>query len=349
MKDLKYLLAYSVPFAAFLSVYFGGYWSLGAVYFAFGLIPILEIFLPQSTENHSDEAEPVRLSNRFFDILLYLNIPILYSLIAYILYALTTRNLSVGEQIGMIISVGITIGSNGINVAHELGHRDNKFEQLLSKILLLPALYLHFFVEHNRGHHKNIATDLDPASSKLNETVYSFWIRSVFGGYMSAWRIEAQDLKRDNINVYSMRNQMIVFQLIQIAYLAICFYFAGLLGLLATFVMAIIGFLMLETVNYIEHYGLRRKLLPNGRYEQVMPHHSWNSDHEVGRIILYELTRHSDHHYKASRKYQILQHHEQAPQLPFGYPAAMLLSLIPPVWFSTMNPRVEGLAKHTIN
>ncbi len=343
MKDIKYLLAYSVPFSAFIGVYLGGFWSPAAIYFAFVLIPILEVYLPKSTENHSEDVETERLSNRFFDVLLYLNIPILYSLIAYLLFVLSTRNLQTAESIGMILSVGITIGSNGINVAHELGHRNNKFEQLLSKILLLPALYLHFFVEHNRGHHKNIATDLDPASSKLNETVYAFWIRSVWGGYMSAWKIEAQDLKRDNISVYSMRNQMIVFQLIQILYLSICYYFAGVFGLLVSIIIAIIGFLMLETVNYIEHYGLRRKQLANGRFEQVMPHHSWNSNHELGRIILYELTRHSDHHYKASRKYQVLQHHENTPQLPYGYPGSMLLSLIPPIWFRKMNPIVATI------
>ena len=345
MKDLKYLMAYSVPFMAFLSVYFGGFWSLAAIYFAFVAIPLVELILPISVENHGETEEPVRLSNRLFDTLLYLNIPILYSLVFYFLHTLVTRDLTLAETIGMTLSVGITIGSNGINVAHELGHRDNKFEQFLSKMLLLPALYLHFAIEHNRGHHKNIATDLDPASSRFNENVYSFWIRSVLGGFVSAWNIEKQDLKRANKSLYSFQNNMIIFQLIQLVYLGICFYFAGFIGLVCSIFIGIIGFLMLETVNYIEHYGLRRKLLDNGRYEQVMPHHSWNSDHQLGRIVLYELTRHSDHHYKAARKYQILNHYDNVPQLPLGYPGSMLLSLIPPLWFRKMNPIVASVAQ----
>ncbi|MDX1666459.1 MAG: fatty acid desaturase, partial [Saprospiraceae bacterium] len=107
--------------------------------------------------------------------------------------------------------------------------------------------------------------------------------------------------------------------------------------------IACFGFLLLESVNYIEHYGLRRKKIGEGRYEKVRPAHSWNSNHELGRIFLYELTRHSDHHYKASRKYQILRHFDRSPQLPFGYPTSIIIALVPPLWFTLMDPRVPEL------
>ncbi len=344
MKDLKYLLAYSIPITGFLSVYFGGIWSVFTVFFAFVLIPIIELYAVGNTDNHDETVESSRLSNRFFDLLLYINVPILFSLVYFLLATITTRHLQIFEIIGMTISVGMVLGSNGINVAHELGHRNNTFDKFMAQLLLLPNLYMHFTNEHNFGHHKNIATDADPASSRLNENIYSFWIRSVVGTYKGAWEIEAQMLNKDKKAFFSIHNYMIINTLIQISYLISCFYFFGILGLVVAILSAIVGFLMLETVNYIEHYGLRRKQLENGRYEQVMPHHSWNSDHELGRIILYELTRHSDHHYQAARKYQVLRHHDNTPQLPFGYPGSMLLALVPPLWFRKMNPIVAGLA-----
>jgi alkane 1-monooxygenase len=202
---------------------------------------------------------------------------------------------------------------------------------------------MHFFIEHNRGHHLNIATPEDPSSSRKGENVYFFWIRSVVFSYIGAWRLEAKRLRRINKSVFSVHNEMLLFQLIQFAYLLCIYYFFGLTIMVYAIAIAIIGFLLLETINYIEHYGLSRKKLPNGKYEKVDVRHSWNSNHELGRIVLYELTRHSDHHYKANRKFQVLRHHDESPQLPFGYPGSMLLSFIPPLWFKLMNKELAKL------
>jgi alkane 1-monooxygenase len=207
--------------------------------------------------------------------------------------------------------------------------------------MLLPALYQHFFIEHNRGHHKNVATDDDPASARLGENLYVFWWRSVSGSWRNAWALEHERLEKEGKPVQSWDNEMIRFCFYQFAWLAgiwAVFDWKGLAGAIA---VGVTGFLLLETINYIEHYGLRRRLLPAGRPEPVSPAHSWNSDHELGRIFLYELTRHSDHHYKSTRKYQILRHMDESPQLPFGYPASMLLALVPPVWFGVMDRRVQ--------
>lgn len=340
-KDAKYLIAYIAPLAGYLGVYYGGVWSLGSIYIGFVLIPIIEQILPKSDANLPPEAEEKKALSRFFDVLLYLNIPILYGLIAFFFYRLSQGGLTTGEIIGMICNVGLIVGTCGINVGHELGHRVTKYEQIMAKILLLPALYMHFYIEHNRGHHKNIATPEDPASARLGENIYAFWFRSVTGSYLNAWKLEAERLRRQDQPVLSWQNEMLRFQVIQIAYLVA-------VGLLFSWWMvgyavaiAVFGFLMLESVNYIEHYGLRRELLPNGRYEHVTPRHSWNSDHELGRIFLYELTRHSDHHYKATRKYQVLRHMEESPQLPLGYPASIVASLVPPVWFGVMNGKIR--------
>lgn len=343
LRDLKYLIAYVAPLAAYLGIYYGGVWSFGSIYVAFVIIPILEQLLPKSTRNFPPAIEEKKAVARFFDVLLYLNIPILYGLIIFLFYRLVQGGLANYEVVGMICNVGLIVGTSGINVGHELGHRNNVFEQTLGKILLLPALYMHFFIEHNRGHHKNVATPLDPASARLGESVYAFWVRSVVGSYFNAWKLEAERLRKLSKPVLSWANEMLRFQVFQLAYLVSIGFLWSWTMVGYAIAIAIFGFLLLECVNYIEHYGLRRALLPNGRYENVSPKHSWNSDHELGRIFLYELTRHSDHHYKASRKYQILRHFDESPQLPLGYPTSILASLVPPLWFKVMNDKVRRI------
>jgi alkane 1-monooxygenase len=343
MKDAKYLIAYIAPLSAVAGLWLGGWWSFGMTYVAFGLIPFFELFIPKSVENHPTEVEETRSRHPFFDVLLYSHVPIMYALIAWACIKVQNGGLSTLESVGMTFNIGIMIGAFGINVAHELGHRTSKFEQFLSKTLLLPALYQHFFIEHNRGHHKNVATKLDPATSRLGENIYAFWWRSVTGSYVDAWRIETDRLKREGKSWLSFDNEMLRFQVIQLAYLGIIWAIFGVPSVYFAILAAIIGFLLLETVNYIEHYGLQRKLQANGRYEPVLPHHSWNSDHELGRIFLYELTRHSDHHYKATRKFQVLRHFDDSPQLPFGYPMCMLISLVPPLWFGLMDKKIERI------
>jgi alkane 1-monooxygenase len=341
MKNLKYLIAYILPIGAFISIYLGGYYLFFVLLFTFGLLPFLELIIPPNAINYGTEEETERNNNPFFDYLLYSHIPIMYGLIGYAFYTISTRTLSGLEITGTIFTVGIIIGTFGINIAHELGHRNNKNEQLLAKILLLPALYMHFFIEHNLGHHKNVATDNDPASSRKGEMIYSFWLRSTIGSYIGAWKLENKRLERQGEkNNFTWSNEMVRFQLIQLAYLATVGLVFNWTAVLYAIAFAIVGFLLLESVNYIEHYGLRRKQLANGYYETVDTTHSWNSSHELGRIFLYELTRHSDHHAKANKKYQILRHYEESPQLPFGYPGSILVALIPPVWMKIMERKL---------
>ena len=257
------------------------------------------------------------------------------------LYNLTHNQLGYFEVTGMVLSLGILLATNGINVGHELGHRKPIAERCLSKLLYLPCLYMHFYIEHNFGHHNNVSTPKDPATAKFNQSVYSFWITSVIGQYFSAWKLQLQLLKINNRSFFSYKNDMFYYTIFQITYLSFIYLFFGTFGLILSVAIGVLSFLFLETINYIEHYGLVREKLPSGRYERVQSHHSWNSNHFIGRIVLYELTRHSDHHYKASKKYQILENKTESPQLPYGYPTSILLALVPWLWFSLVNPLLE--------
>ena len=218
--------------------------------------------------------------------------------------------------------------------------RKTRMEQMMSKALLLPCLYMHFYLEHNFGHHKNVSTPEDPATSKYNQSLYHFWVTSVLKQYRNAWAIQMSMLKKDNRSFFSVKNQMLFYLFFQGLYLTSLFYFFGSFGLVVGLIVGIISFLFLETINYIEHYGLLREKTKSGRYERVQTKHSWNSNHLIGRIVLYELTRHSDHHFIASKKYQVLEHKDESPQLPFGYPSCIMLAMLPPLWFHLMNPRV---------
>lgn len=337
---MKYLWAYSIPIVGFLGIYFQGIWSYSVVIFAFGIIPLLELILPTNEENYSNEEIDSRLKNRIFDILLYLNVPIVYGVIWYAFEKITTSPISKFEIIGIILSLGIVLGSNGINVAHELGHREKLYERILGKLLLIPSHYTHFFIEHNHGHHLHVSTPEDPSTAKYNQNLYAFWIQTVTGTYSKAWKIQKKLNEVNQTSLFSVKNDMFWFTIIQLSYLLSVYLLFGTLSFWIALFAGIVGFLLLETINYIEHYGLMRKKTASGRYERVTEKHSWNSNHVLGRIILYELTRHSDHHYKAQKKYQILEYHDVSPQMPYGYPTSMVMSFIPPLWFHVMNKRI---------
>ncbi len=339
---MKYLWAYSIPSVGLLGIYCSGVWMYAALVFSFVIIPILELLLPINADNYSESVVEERLKNKLFDILLYLNVPLVYGILFYSLHKVTSSSLTQSELIGMTLSVGIILGSNGINVAHELGHRTSFLEKMLGKILLIPSHYTHFFIEHNHGHHLHVSTPEDPSTAKYNQNLYSYWFQTVVGTYKKAWKIQRKLNEVEYRSFFSIKNDMFWFTIIQASYLVAIYFFFGFNGFLFATCAGIVGFLLLETINYIEHYGLKRNLLPSGRYERVSEKHSWNSNHVLGRIMLYELTRHSDHHYKSQKKYQILEYHDVSPQLPFGYPTSMVLSFIPPLWFGIMNKRIPS-------
>ena len=341
MKDLKYLMSYSIALLAFIGISIGGFYNYLAVIFTFIFIPLLEILVKKSDEKYSEEEKKNRLLDPFFDLLLYLNIPIVFGIFFFSIDKLAFTS-SLSDIVGIILSASIVMATNGINVGHELGHRKSIIARTCSKILYLPSQYMHFYIEHNFGHHINVATPEDPATARYKQTLYSFWVTSVIRTYISAWKIQLRLLRVSKKSFLSIKNDMIFYTLFQIIFLLFIYYNFGLYLTILSLVMSVVSFLFLETINYVEHYGLLRKKELSGRYERVKPHHSWNSNHTIGRIVLYELTRHSDHHFKSSKKYQVLESLEDCPHLPYGYPTSILLSLIPPVWFRIMNPLVKN-------
>ncbi|MEM8485604.1 MAG: alkane 1-monooxygenase [Bacteroidota bacterium] len=344
IKLLKYLSAFTLPLTMAIALSLGGWWSFLPFVYVFGLIPGVELFLKPQPINLTAAEEALAKADPFFDWLLYLTIPTQLGFLAWYLISINTHAFEAFEYVGLVLSMGIMCGVFGINVGHELGHRTKNHEIKLAKIALASSLYMHFYIEHNRGHHKRVATYDDPATARLGENIFVFWIRSITFSFLSAWEIEAKRLKKKSQPWFSLHNEMLQFMFIQACILiGIAILFS--IQTMAFFILAaLVGILLLETVNYIEHYGLQRTLKENGRFERTNPHHSWNSNHVIGRLMLFELSRHSDHHYEASRKYQVLRHHDESPQMPTGYPGMMVMALMPPLWFYVMHRRLDAIS-----
>lgn len=341
-EKLKYFSALIFPLAAFAAFLTEGILTFLPAILLFGFVPLLELFFPPDHRNFVDTEKESRADDKFFDWFLYVFTLITVSVFLLFLYTISNPDLAAFDFIGRTISMGVLCGI-AINLGHELGHRTNRFEQFLGEVSLLISLENHFLPYHNLGHHRFVATPKDPATARRNEPVYTFWIRSQFGSYKQAWQFEFEKLRRRKIRIFSFQNRMLKYTIAQVTLILSIYFIFGWKTLLAFIAAAIIGKLMLETVNYIEHYGLIRKINENGKYEKVMPKHSWNSDHIIGRSMMFELSRHSDHHFKASKHYQILNSSAESPQMPTGYPGMMIFSLISPVWFRYMNKRIDEI------
>ena len=337
----RYLFFFTVPIAGWISLTAQSYWSFFALAYAFGLIPLVELFIPADRKNHSQQKLARLKESRVFDYLIFLTLPLFMALLFVFLNVLDASQPLDHVTVGKIVAFGLMVGVMGINVGHELGHRHNGFERGIGEMLLVLSMQAHFLPYHNHGHHRFVATRDDPATARQNEPVYLFWFRSQLGSYFAAWRIEWQRLQARNKNPLSFQNRMIKYTIFESMILTTIFFVFGFKILVYYLFACLIGAMLLETVNYIEHYGLLRKFDENGKPERVTPLHSWNSDHVLGRALLFELSRHSDHHANASKPYQLLESYPNSPQMPTGYPGMMLLSLIPPLWFKVMNPKLK--------
>jgi alkane 1-monooxygenase len=337
MKKWTYLFVYLLPITVYAAFNLSGFYTFLPIIIFYGLVPLLELIIPANHHNSTNNDD--RQTSKYFDIVLYLAVPVQVGFLFYFFNIIGLPHTTT-EYIGMTLSMGLMCGVFGINIAHELGHRNTWYEKLMAEILLLTSLEMHFLPYHNNGHHHNVATPGDPATAKKNESVYVFWFKSQIASYFEAWKLENKRLKQKGIAVISIQNKALSYTLIQLTFVALIYYFFGVTTCLLFIAAAIFGILLLETVNYIEHYGLLRKKNEHGRYERVMHQHSWNSDHPLGRAMLFELSRHSDHHYKASKKYQTLISLPENPQMPTGYPGMMLFSLFPPLFFLVMNKRL---------
>ncbi|WP_299106818.1 alkane 1-monooxygenase [uncultured Tenacibaculum sp.] len=343
MKVLKYLSILILPVTVYISFTSSGWLTILPIITFFGFVPLLELFFNPDKDNFDKDQEEIEKANKFYTYILYLTLPIQLFFLGWFLVSFQNVELTTLEHIGRISAMGLMCGVIGINVGHELGHRNNRFDELLGEILLLTSLNTHFLPYHNAGHHFNVATPKDAATARKNEVVYIFWIRSHFQSYFQAWEAENKRLKNLDRTWFHIQNRMLIYTICNVLLLVGIFFFFGLSSLLAFLAASVFGILLLETVNYIEHYGLLRKKNKHGRYERVKRTHSWNSDHVVGKIMLFNLSRHSDHHYNGSKHYQLLKSLPESPQMPTGYPGMMLVALFPPLWFKLMNKKLQDL------
>lgn len=334
----KYLFFLTVPLVGAYSILSENLSSYALLIYAFVMVPFTELLLSPDRSNADSQLAEKLKDSRVFDYIIYSVVPIFIVLLWLFLDTASQVSLNWGQ----IIAFGLVCGIMAINVGHELGHRHNRFERGLGEILLTLSLQAHFLPYHNHGHHRFVATPNDPATARKNEPVYFFWFRSQIGSYFSAWKIEWNRLKVRNKNPLGFENRMIRYTFAEALIIGSIYFYLGLSVLVPYLVACLIGALLLETVNYIEHYGLLRKKVGDNKYERVTPMHSWNSDHILGRLMLFELSRHSDHHANPSKPYQVLESFKDSPQMPTGYPGMMLLSLVPPLWFKVMNSKLDS-------
>jgi alkane 1-monooxygenase len=259
MKDLKYLGAYSVPLATALSLSQDGWGLYCTVIYVFVIVPIADWMFGKGERNFNTKEAQAKEPMRVFDYMLYFNIPLVFALLGWALWNFTNIEYDAFEKAGLVLSMGVLLATNAINVAHELGHRKGLFERTLSKLLYMPCLYMHFYIEHNFGHHLNVATDKDGASARYNQNLYFFWIRSVTKQYADAWKKQKELLKKSNTRFFSFKNDMLWYAIIQPIYLIAIYYTFSYKTMLFATAIGVVSFLFLETINYIEHYGLRRR------------------------------------------------------------------------------------------
>jgi alkane 1-monooxygenase len=346
-KRYLWLMGLVVPSLAFAAwglvtlTGWGLFWFLGPIV-VFVVIPVIDLLAGLDRSNPPDDVIEALEGDRYYRWITYLYLPIQYAALVWACWMFTRPELSLVDKIGLATTVG-TIAGIGINTAHELGHKKESQERWLAKIALAQSFYGHFYIEHNRGHHVRVATPEDPASSRVGETFYAFWPRTVLGSLRSAWRLEHRRLTRRHRHAVRLDNDVLN------AWLMSAVLWGGLLAVFGIGVLpflviqAVIGFSLLEVVNYLEHYGMRRQRTGpdgTGRYERVDPSHSWNSNNIATNVLLYHLQRHSDHHANPTRRYQTLRDFEESPVLPTGYAGMIILALVPPLWWKVMDARV---------
>ena len=316
----------------------GIFWYLGPI-LILGLIPVLDLIAGLDRSNPPDDLIKTLEADKYYRWITYLFLPLQYAALIWAAWLWSGDSLSVFDKVGLALTVG-TVAGIGINTAHELGHKKEKVERWLAKIALAQSLYGHFYIEHNRGHHVRVATPEDPASSRVGETVYAFLPRTVVGSLKNAWRLEQPRFKRRDESHLSIRNDVLNAWLMSVVLWAALLVVFGIGFLPYLLLQAAVGIVLLEIVNYLEHYGMLRQKEHTGRYERVRASHSWNSNNIATNVLLYHLQRHSDHHANPTRRYQALRDVDEAPVLPTGYAGMILLAMFPPLWFKVMDPRV---------
>lgn len=306
------------------------------------LIPLLDFLVGEDSSNPPESALAALEADRYYRYITYALVPLLWAAFVFAAWFVARHPLPWHGLLAVVISTGV-IGGFCINVGHELGHKRGALETWLARLVLVPTGYGHFTVEHNRGHHRDVATPADPASSRMGESIYHFVLREMPGAWRRAFALERERMQASGHRWWHIGNSIVQTSLLTLALWAALGLWLGIGVLPFLLAAAFWANFQLSSANYIEHYGLRRQALPDGRYPPCRPEHSWNSNHLVSNLIVFHLQRHSDHHAHASRRYQALRNHPGIPQLPSGYFGMFLLAYVPPLWFRVMDPRLLAL------
>ncbi len=304
-----------------------------------GVIPALDRLIGEDTTNPPDSAVKDLENDKYYGRVVKAFIPAQYAVTLLGAWLASRKSTPALDYVGLTLSVGAMNGI-AINTAHELGHKHDKTERLLAMAALAPTGYTHFAVEHNFGHHKRVATPEDPASSRMGESFWKFLPRTVIGGFKSAVKIETERLERKGKGFWTLENELLQGWAMSAAFFGVTTAICGRRAVPFLVAQGAYGASLLEVINYVEHYGLKREKLANGKYVRTSPEHSWNSNNLVTNLFLYQLQRHSDHHAHPSRSFQALRHFENAPQLPAGYASMLLPAYIPSLWYKLMDERV---------
>ena len=307
------------------------------LFFLFVLLPVFDRVLGHDPHNPVDVALD---GDRWFAALTWLALPVQLTLLAWSTAVFASGRLDTVGALGWLLSQGVVSGVLAINTAHELIHRDNRFERAIGGALLASVGYHGFKIEHLRGHHVHVSTPADASSARYGQSLWHFMPRALLRNTANAWRLEAARLRRSGRGVFSARNEMIGWTVLWLAFALAAWLVAGGRGVAFFLMQGVFAACSLEIINYVEHYGLERRRLADGRYERTTHLHSWNSDALLSNLLLFHLQRHSDHHETPRRRYQSLLHHADSPQLPAGYATMFVLALCPPLWFRVVNPRV---------
>lgn len=316
------------------------FWFFAPALFSYIGIMLMDVVIGEDLSNPPEEAVPHLETDAYYRWVIYLTLPVMWACTAFTLHYLSTHELPWYSWFITVITCGTLMGALGLAISHELGHKRDTLSRKLGLIQAALVGYGHFSIEHNRGHHRHVATPEDPASSQLGESIYRFMFRELPGAFFRAWDLECERLERLNKSPWSLSNDILQGALITLTV------YGGMVAWLGTDIIPALaimipwGAFQLTSANYIEHYGLKRLKLANGRYEPCRPHHSWNSNLIASNVITFHLQRHSDHHANPTRGYQSLRNFEELPTLPTGYLGMFLIAYIPPLWFSIMNPRV---------
>ena len=349
-KRYYYWLSMVIPGVPMLSAYLAGetgnglyLWGLMIIYY--GLFSIIDHMSGLDAANPNDELVAELAKDRYYVYILYGATIMHWLAFIYMAYVVGTNDFSWFSVLGAALSIGLANGL-GIVIGHELGHKVNdKMQVFFAKIVLSLSGYGHFFIEHNKGHHKDVATPEDPATSRFGETIYKFVQREVPGAFRRAWELESGRLQRLGKSEWSMSNEIIQPALITITAYTLLIAYLGPIMIPFLIIATLNGWWLLTTANYIEHYGLMRERDANGRYERCQARHSWNSNNKISNLLLLHLQRHSDHHAHPTRPYQSLRDYPEVPSMPSGYPYMMFISMFPSIWFSTMNSMVSDWAE----